>query len=163
MPVFLLWVSWHSLTGCFGGWASCRPSPEPAPTEPEPGTELPESQTHRKSRGQEEVVSPALSPLPGNTRVDPGHQKGTGSEVRIPRLLFPVTQLPEDSASPSVTRWLHSHAPQMNELHNRWNLIKLEFFHSKGNHKQNEKTVYTMGENTCSESTGKGLLSRTCK
>ena len=104
MPVFLLQLSWHLLTGCFGGWASCRPSPEPAPTEPRPGTELQESQTHRKSRGQEEVVSPVLSPLPGNTWVDPGHQKGKGSEVRISRLLFPVTHLPEDSGSPSVRR-----------------------------------------------------------
>ena len=33
---------------------------------------------------------------------------------------------------------------------NKWDLIKLtSFLHSKGNHKQNEKTTYRMGENIC--------------
>ena len=33
---------------------------------------------------------------------------------------------------------------------NKWDLIKLKnLLHSKGNHKQNEKTTLRMGENTC--------------
>ena len=33
---------------------------------------------------------------------------------------------------------------------NKWYLIKLKsFLHSKGNHKQNEKTTQRMGENIC--------------
>ena len=34
----------------------------------------------------------------------------------------------------------------------KWDLIKLKFLHSKGNHKQNEKTVHRMGENICRRS-----------
>ena len=36
---------------------------------------------------------------------------------------------------------------------NKWNLIK----HSKGNHKQNRKITYRMGENTCKQCDRKGL------
>ena len=33
---------------------------------------------------------------------------------------------------------------------NKWDLIKLKsFLHSKGNHKQDEKTALRMGENIC--------------
>ena len=32
--------------------------------------------------------------------------------------------------------------------------------HSKGNHKQNEKTTHRMGENICKEATDKGLISK---
>ena len=33
---------------------------------------------------------------------------------------------------------------------NKWNLIKLyKLWHSKGNHKQNEKTTYGLGESIC--------------
>uniref|UniRef100_A0A8W4FK42 Uncharacterized protein n=1 Tax=Sus scrofa TaxID=9823 RepID=A0A8W4FK42_PIG len=32
---------------------------------------------------------------------------------------------------------------------NKWDLIKIEFLHSKGNPKQNEKTTHRMGENIC--------------
>ena len=33
---------------------------------------------------------------------------------------------------------------------NKWDLIKLnKLLYSKGNHKQNEKTTYTLGENIC--------------
>ena len=38
---------------------------------------------------------------------------------------------------------------------NKWDLIKL--FHSKGNHKQNEKTTHRMGENTCKWSDPQGI------
>ena len=30
---------------------------------------------------------------------------------------------------------------------NKWNLIKLKNFHSKGNYRQSEKTTHRMGEN----------------
>ena len=32
---------------------------------------------------------------------------------------------------------------------NKWDLIKLKSLHSKGNHKQNQKTTHKMGENIC--------------
>ena len=32
---------------------------------------------------------------------------------------------------------------------NKWDLIKQKHWHSKGNHKQNQKTVLRMGENIC--------------
>ena len=32
---------------------------------------------------------------------------------------------------------------------NKWDLMKLKFLHSKGNHKQDEKTTFRMGENIC--------------
>ena len=32
---------------------------------------------------------------------------------------------------------------------NKWDLIKQKLLHSKGNHKQNKKTTYRMGENIC--------------
>ena len=35
--------------------------------------------------------------------------------------------------------------------------------HSKGNHKQNENTVYRLGENICKYVTKKGLISKTYK
>ena len=35
-----------------------------------------------------------------------------------------------------------------------------KFLHSKGNHKQNEKTTYGMGENICKQSDQKGLTSK---
>ena len=36
---------------------------------------------------------------------------------------------------------------------NKWDLIKLKsFLHSKGNHKQDEKTTLRMGENICKRS-----------
>ena len=35
---------------------------------------------------------------------------------------------------------------------NKWKLTKLnELLHSKGNHKQTEKTTYRMGENICKQ------------
>ena len=34
----------------------------------------------------------------------------------------------------------------------KWDLIIPTFLHSKGNHKQNEKTTHRMGENTCERS-----------
>ena len=36
---------------------------------------------------------------------------------------------------------------------NKWDLMKLKsFFYSKGNHKQDEKTMLRMGENICKRS-----------
>ena len=35
--------------------------------------------------------------------------------------------------------------------------------HSKGNHKQNEKTTHRMGKNTFNEATEKGLISKMYK
>ena len=35
--------------------------------------------------------------------------------------------------------------------------------HSRGNHKQNEKTIHRMGENTASDVTNKGLIPNTQK
>ena len=32
---------------------------------------------------------------------------------------------------------------------NKWDLMKQRLFHSKGNHKQDEKTTLRMGENIC--------------
>ena len=32
---------------------------------------------------------------------------------------------------------------------NKWNLMKQKLLHSKGNHKQDEKTTLRMGENIC--------------
>ena len=41
---------------------------------------------------------------------------------------------------------------------NRWDLIKLnKLLHSKGKHKQNEKTTYRMGENICKQCDQQGL------
>jgi len=34
---------------------------------------------------------------------------------------------------------------------NKEDLTKLKFLHSKGNHKQEEKTIYRMGENSCKQ------------
>ena len=34
---------------------------------------------------------------------------------------------------------------------NKWDLIKHKLLHSKGNHKQNEKTTYGLGENICKQ------------
>ena len=34
---------------------------------------------------------------------------------------------------------------------NKQDLTKLQFLHSKGNHKQEEKTIYRMGENSCKQ------------
>ena len=46
---------------------------------------------------------------------------------------------------------------------NKWDLTKLKsFVHSKGNHKQNEKTTYGLGKNNC-KATDKGLISKTYK
>ena len=38
-------------------------------------------------------------------------------------------------------------AIEMKAKINKWDLIKHKFLHSKGNHKQNEKTTYGLGEN----------------
>jgi len=38
-----------------------------------------------------------------------------------------------------------------------------KFLHSKGNHKQNKKTTYGMGENICKQSDQKGLTSKIYK
>ena len=35
--------------------------------------------------------------------------------------------------------------------------------HNKGNHKQNEKTTYRMGQNICKDETDKGLIFKKCK
>ena len=32
---------------------------------------------------------------------------------------------------------------------NKWDLIKLKALHNKGNHRQNKKNTYRMGENIC--------------
>ena len=42
---------------------------------------------------------------------------------------------------------------------NKWDLIT-KLLHSKGNHKQNEKTTYRMGEN---DATSRGLISKRYK
>ena len=41
---------------------------------------------------------------------------------------------------------------------NKWDLIKLKLFNSKGNHKQNEKTAYRLGKSICKYITGKSLI-----
>ena len=46
---------------------------------------------------------------------------------------------------------------------NKWDLIKLLLLHSKGNHKQDEKTTLRMGENICKRITDKGLISKIYK
>ena len=38
-----------------------------------------------------------------------------------------------------------------------------KLLHIKGNHKQDEKTALSMGENICKEATDKGLISKICK
>ena len=40
---------------------------------------------------------------------------------------------------------------------NRWDLIKHVLLHSKGNHKQNEKTTYRLGKNICKWCDQQGL------
>ena len=41
---------------------------------------------------------------------------------------------------------------------NKWNLIKFKSFcTAKGNHKQNEKTTYGMGENICKQCDKQGI------
>ena len=41
---------------------------------------------------------------------------------------------------------------------NKWDLMKHQsFFHSKGNHKQDEKTTLRMGENICKQSNGQRI------
>ena len=44
------------------------------------------------------------------------------------------------------------HSPKAIEIKakiNKWDLIKLTGFCTEGNHKQNEKTTYAIGENVC--------------
>ena len=41
---------------------------------------------------------------------------------------------------------------------NKWDLMKLKkLFHTKGNHKQLEKTTFIMGENICKQSNQQGI------
>ena len=46
---------------------------------------------------------------------------------------------------------------------NKWDLINLKTFHSKGNHKKNGKTTYRMRKIFADEETKKGLTSKICK
>ena len=46
---------------------------------------------------------------------------------------------------------------------NKWDLINSKPLHSKGNHKQNEKTIYRMGENISNDATIDGLISKIYK
>jgi len=43
---------------------------------------------------------------------------------------------------------------------NKWDLINSTALHSKGNHKQNEKTIHRMGENISNNATIDGLISK---
>ena len=44
---------------------------------------------------------------------------------------------------------------------NKWDLIRTyKLLHSKGNHKQNEKTTCRMGENSCKRYNQQGLISK---
>ena len=46
---------------------------------------------------------------------------------------------------------------------NKWDLFKLKSFHSKRNHKQNEKTTHRMGGNVANNAVDKELISKSYK
>ena len=54
-----------------------------------------------------------------------------------------------DIAHSNILSDISPQARERKEKINKWDYIKLKFFHSKGKHQQNKKTTHKMGEYIC--------------